>query len=90
LGEKAFASLQDLPIKVDILDVFRRSDAIPALADEIIALPEAKRPRVVWLQSGISHPEAEAKLEKAGFKVVSDACLGVYSAQVRPSAKYEY
>jgi len=90
LGEKAYASLRDLPVKVDILDVFRRSDAIPALAEEIIALPEEKRPRVVWLQTGISHPEAEAKLEKAGFKVVSDACLGVYSSRIRPSAKYEY
>ena len=83
LGEKALASLQELPIQVDILDVFRRSDAIPELADEIIALPLEKRPKVVWLQTGIAHPEAEAKLEKAGFKVISDACLGVYAARVR-------
>jgi len=84
LGEKALPALKDLPLKVDILDVFRRSEAIPELAEEIIALPEAIRPKVVWLQSGISHPEAEAKLEAAGFQVVSDACLGVYAAQVRP------
>ncbi len=84
MGQKALASLADLPVKVDILDVFRRSDAIPELADEIIALPEEKRPKVVWLQTGITHPEAEAKLEKAGFKVVADACLGVYAARVRP------
>jgi predicted CoA-binding protein len=83
LGEKSLASLKDLPVKVDILDVFRRSEAIPELADEIIALPEAIRPKVVWLQSGIAHPEAEAKLEKAGFKVVSDACLSVYASRVR-------
>ena len=83
LGEKALASLNDLPLSVDILDVFRRSDAIPELADEIIALPSEKRPKVVWLQTGITHPEAEAKLEKAGFKVVSDACLGVFAARVR-------
>src|SRR5271169_5216219 len=61
LGEKAYPFIKDVPVKVDILDVFRRPDVIPALADEIIALPEEKRPKVVWLQSGISHPEAEAK-----------------------------
>src|ERR1039458_2742029 len=66
LGEKAYAALRDLPEKVDILDVFRRPDVIPDLAEEIIALPVEKRPRVVWLQTGITHPEAEAKLEKAG------------------------
>ncbi|SRR5579871_1553264 len=84
LGEKAYAAIQDLPVKVDILDVFRRPNAIPALAEELIALPPEKRPGVVWLQSGITHPEAEAKLEKAGFKVVSDACLGVIASRVRP------
>jgi uncharacterized protein len=86
LGEKAYAALKDLPVKTDILDVFRRSEAIPELADEILAMPDAIKPKVVWLQTGISHPEAEAKLEKAGFKVVSDACLGVYAARVRPKA----
>ena len=87
LGEKAYAALKDVPVQVDILDVFRRPEVIPALADEIMALPQDKRPKVVWLQSGITHPEAEAKLEKAGFKVVSDACLGVMAARVRPLAK---
>jgi predicted CoA-binding protein len=83
LGEKAYADLKSLPVKVDILDVFRRGDAIPELADEILALPADKRPTTVWLQTGISHPEAELKLEKAGLKVVSDACLGVYVSRVR-------
>jgi predicted CoA-binding protein len=86
LGEKSLASLQDLPVKVDILDVFRRSDAIPELAEEILALPEAKRPKVIWLQTGITHPVAEAKLVRAGFQVVSDACLGVWAARVREKA----
>ncbi len=83
MGENAYAAIKDVPVKVDILDVFRRPDVIPALADELIALPEDKRPKVVWLQSGITHPQAEAKLEKAGFKVVSDACLGVIASRVR-------
>jgi uncharacterized protein len=84
LGEKAYAAIKDVPVKVDILDVFRRPDVIPALADELVALPEDKRPKVVWLQSGITYPQAEAKLEKAGFKVVSDTCLGVIASRVRP------
>jgi predicted CoA-binding protein len=83
LGEKAYSSLKELPERVDILDVFRRPDVIPALADEILALPPEKRPKVVWLQSGITNPQAEAKLEKAGLKVVSDSCLGVVAGQVR-------
>ena len=83
LGEKAYADLKSLPVKVDILDVFRRSDAIPELADKILALPEEKRASTVWLQTGITHPEVELKLEKAGLKVVSDACLGVYASRIR-------
>jgi uncharacterized protein len=82
LGLDAYASIAQLPIKPDILDVFRRSEFIPALADEILALPEAQRPRAVWLQSGVSHAEAEAKLEAAGLAVVSDRCLAVYAARV--------
>jgi predicted CoA-binding protein len=83
LGEKALATVKDVPVRVDILDVFRRPDVIPALAEEILALPEPMRPKVVWLQTGITHPEAEAKLEKAGIKVVSDTCLGVIASRVR-------
>ncbi|HET9869739.1 MAG TPA: CoA-binding protein [bacterium] len=86
LGEKALPDLKSLPVKVDILDVFRRSEAVPELVEEILALPEDRRPRGVWLQSGITHPDAEARLEAAGLKVVSDACLGVFAARVRPRA----
>jgi predicted CoA-binding protein len=88
-GEKAYAAIKDVPVQVDILDVFRRPDVIPVLADEIIALPSDKRPKVVWLQTGITHPEAEAKLEKAGFKVVSDACLGVIASRVRSKISHQ-
>lgn len=81
LGEKSLASLKELPAGIEILDVFRRSDAIPEIAEELLALPIEQRPKLVWLQSGISHAEAEAKLEAAGFQVVSDRCLGVYAAR---------
>ena len=84
LGETAYSKLEDLPVVPDILDVFRRPEFIPALADEILALPPGKRPKTVWLQTGITHPEAEAMLEAAGMKVVSDRCLGVYVARLKP------
>ena len=84
LGLEACAHLADLPIKPDILDVFRRSELIPELTDEILALPEEKRPKTVWLQTGISHPQSEARLEVEGMQVVSDQCLGVWAARVKP------
>lgn len=84
LGEKAYPDLASLPARVDILDVFRRPEAIPALALEILALPEDRRPKLVWLQSGITDPESEERLAAAGLAVVSDRCLGVYASRVRP------
>lgn len=80
LGRPALASVAELPVAVDILDVFRRAEHIPALTEEILALPEDRRPKAVWLQSGITEPESESKLAAAGMKVVSDRCLGVYAA----------
>jgi predicted CoA-binding protein len=83
LGEPTLRSVADLPAGVDVLDVFRRSDAIPALTDEILALPPERRPAVVWLQSGIRDDASAARLVKAGFRVVQDHCLGVYSRRAR-------
>ena len=81
LGLKAYARLADLPIAPDILDVFRRSELIDGVADEILALPAGRRPKTVWLQSGVTHPAAEAKLMAAGMQVVADRCLAVYAAR---------
>jgi predicted CoA-binding protein len=83
MGLKAVAKVGDWTTPPDLLNVFRRSDTIPALVDEILALPPEKRPKAVWLQSGITHPESEARLERSGMKVVSDRCLGVYAARVK-------
>jgi predicted CoA-binding protein len=83
LGLEAYAKLADLPIQPDILDVFRRSELIPELTDEILALPPEKRPKTVWLQTGITHPQSEARLEVEGMQVVSDLCLGVWAARLK-------
>jgi hypothetical protein len=84
LGRTAFARIADVPVAFDLLDVFRRSERIPEIADEILALPPERRPRVVWLQSGIRHETAAARLHAAGITVVQDACLGVLAARYRP------
>lgn len=81
MGRTSHASLADVTEAYDLIDVFRRPDRIPALADEILALP--RLPEVVWLQTGIRHDAAALKLAHAGIKVVQDACLGVIVAQVR-------
>jgi predicted CoA-binding protein len=80
LGKTALASIRELPVRVDILDVFRRAEHVPGLTNEILALPPDRRPKAVWLQSGITEPESEAKLAAAGITVVSDRCLGVYAS----------
>lgn len=82
-GRANLASVENLPAAVDVLDVFRRSDAIPAIADQLLAMPAERRPRAVWLQSGIRHDEAAARLAEAGMQVVQDRCLGVYARRYR-------
>ena len=79
LGKPTLASLAELPPGVDVLNVFRNSKAIPAHAEELLALPPERRPKVVWLQTGIRNDAAAAKLVAGGYRVVQDACLGVYS-----------
>jgi uncharacterized protein len=68
-----YKSLQEVPPEFrKFVDVFRASEKIPALVDEVLAVGGVE---VLWLQLGISHPEAEARAERAGIKVVSDRCL---------------
>ena len=71
LGEKAYGSLADVPEKIDIVDVFRRSDAVSEVVDEAIKL---KVP-AIWMQEDVVNEEAAAKARKAGIKVVMDKCI---------------
>lgn len=81
LGERAYPDLASVPEPFDLVDVFRRSDAIPEVADAVLALPPDRRPKVVWLQSGIRHDDAARRLADAGIDVVQDRCLGVYASR---------
>jgi predicted CoA-binding protein len=86
LGVPSLRSVAELAQQVDVVDVFRRPDAIPALADEILSMPADRRPGVVWLQSGIRHDGAAERLAAEGVKVVQGRCLGVYAARYRRPA----
>jgi predicted CoA-binding protein len=83
LGLTAYKDLASVPEAFDLVDVFRRSEKVGELADEILALPPARRPRVVWLQTGIRNDVAAARLAEAGIQVVQDHCLKVYSERYR-------
>jgi predicted CoA-binding protein len=75
LGERALPSLAALEGGVDLVNVFRAPQHVPAHVDEILAL--SPRPLAVWLQLGIAHAEAAARLAAAGIAVVQDRCLMV-------------
>lgn len=81
LGVAAFPTLASVTEPFDLVDVFRRIDAMSEVADEILALPPERRPRVVWMQTGIRHDGAADRLVAAGIDVVQDRCLGVYASR---------
>lgn len=71
LGEKSVPTLADVQGKIDIVDVFRRSEFVPEIVDEAIRL---KVP-AIWLQEGVIHEEAAEKARRAGILVVMDKCI---------------
>ena len=73
LGEKVYAGLKEIPVKVDIVDIFRRADAVPPIIDDAIAIGA----KVVLMQLGVRHAEAAVKAERAGLKVVMNRCMKI-------------
>lgn len=73
LGRKVYRNLEDVPVGIDLLNVFRRSEDIPKHTEEILA----KKPKAVWFQLGIRNDEVAETLAKAGIQVVQDMCLMV-------------
>ena len=73
LGRQVYRKLMDIPEPVDLVDIFRRSEDVPGHLEDILA----KKPKAVWMQSGISNESVSLQLAEAGIKVVQNRCLMV-------------
>ena len=71
LGEKSYARLEDVPEKVDIVNVFRRAEEVPPVVASAIQIGA----KVVWMQQGVENEEAAEKARAAGLTVIEDACI---------------
>lgn len=71
LGRPVVRSLREVQVPIDLVDVFRRSEDVPAHLDDLLAA----KPYAVWLQSGIRNDAAAERLARAGIQVVQDRCL---------------
>ncbi|HKR11424.1 MAG TPA: CoA-binding protein [Pyrinomonadaceae bacterium] len=79
LGQQVYRKLVDIPLDVDLVNVFRQSHDVPDHVEDILA----KKPKAVWLQSGIYNDSVAETLAKAGIKVVQDRCLMVDHRQLK-------
>lgn len=70
-GEKVYASLSDIPVPVDVVQVFRKPEDVPPVVDEAIKIGA----KIIWMQEGISHEESAQKARDAGLQVVMNACM---------------
>jgi predicted CoA-binding protein len=75
LGQRVYASLAEVPVPIDVVDVFRKPEAIPAVVDEALAL--SPKPKVIWMQLGLRDDVSAAKAEAAGVKVVMNRCMKI-------------
>jgi predicted CoA-binding protein len=72
-GERVHAALRDIPEPVDMVDIFRATDAVPGIVEEAIAIGA----KVVWMQLGIHHDAAAAAAEAAGMEVIMNRCPAI-------------
>ncbi len=75
LGQKVYATLSDIPIPIDMVEVFRNSDAVGVLVEEALAL--STLPKVIWMQLGVRNDVAAFRAEAAGIKVVMNRCPAI-------------
>jgi uncharacterized protein len=80
LGRMTYARLADVPVAIDMVDIFRASPAIPGVIDEVLALDPL--PKAVWMQLTVRHDEAAARAEAAGIRVVMDRCPKIEYARL--------
>ncbi len=76
LGETCYRNLKDIPFPVEVVDIFRNVEAIPAIVDEAMAVGA----RAVWMQQGLAEPVSARKAQEAGLQVVMDRCMKVEHA----------
>ncbi len=81
-GEMTYATLDDIPEKFDMVDIFRASDAVGPIMDTAIDLAPEKGISVVWMQLGIRNDEAAAKCEQAGLTVIMNRCPKIEYARL--------
>lgn len=81
LGETCYPSLREIPFPVDLVNVFRAPEFVPAIVEDTIAIGNL----YLWLQEGVQHPAATARAEAAGIGVVADMCL--YKERLRWEAE---
>ena len=74
LGEKVYRTISEIPFKIDMVDIFRKPDAIAAIVDEVIARGDVD---TVWTQLGLVNNEAALKAKEAGLKVVQNKCTKI-------------
>jgi predicted CoA-binding protein len=84
LGERSYPLLATVPDRIDIVDVFRRPEDTPAIADEAVAIGAT----ALWLQEGIANEEAAARAEAGGLKVVMNRCIGATHSLLRIPPKH--
>jgi predicted CoA-binding protein len=77
LGEKAYASLSEVPVHVDVVDVFRASAFVPSIAEEAVRIGAG----AVWMQFGVISGEGARIAERGGLKIVMDRCMKVEHAR---------
>jgi len=80
LGEKAYAKLADVPVRIDLVDVFRTARELDAIVDQCIALQIP----AIWIQEGIVNETAAARARSAGLFVVMDRCIAIELRRLMP------
>jgi predicted CoA-binding protein len=71
LGEKSYARLEEVPERIDIVDIFRRSEHVPNIVESAIRIGA----RAVWMQEGVFHPAAAERARGSGLFVIEDSCI---------------
>ncbi|MBN2157617.1 MAG: CoA-binding protein [Candidatus Lokiarchaeota archaeon] len=79
LGEKSYASLEEIPVKVDIVDIFRPSDETPSIVESAVKL----NPQLIWLQLRISHKQSKRIAEDHGIPIVMDKCMMIEHKKIK-------